>query len=117
MSIAKKIIRGKARRASRVRAKVVRNSLPRVSVFRSLNHIYVQLIDDKKHHTLASASTVELAELQGKKSDQAKAVGVEMAKKILACGIDRVVFDRGPYLFHGRVQSLAEGLKEGGITI
>ncbi len=117
MSIAKKIRSGRKRRLARTRAKVVRSLFPRVSVFRSLNHIYAQLIDDVNHRTLASCSSIELTELTGKKCQKAKAVGLELAKRILACGINRIVFDRGAYRFHGRVQNIAEGLKEGGVTI
>jgi large subunit ribosomal protein L18 len=117
VSIQSKIKAGKQRRKQRVRKKVVGAAYQRVSVFRSLNHIYAQLIDDRDERTLASCSTLELKKLSGEKKERAKAVGVELAKRILAQGIDRVVFDRGQYLFHGRVKAVAEGLKEGGVTL
>jgi large subunit ribosomal protein L18 len=117
VSIKTKTKAQKERRIRRVRSKVVRTGVPRVSVFRSLNHIYAQLIDDVTHRTLASCSTIELKDVSGHKKDKAKVVGTELAKRILAQGIERIVFDRGSYLFHGRVKALADGLKEGGIKV
>ena len=117
MSIEKKLAQRRSRRVARVRVKTRNASYPRVSIFRSSTHIYAQLIDDSRHTTLASCSSLQLPSLTGDKKDKAKAVGLELAKRILACGVTHVVFDRGPYLFHGRVQQVAQGLKEGGINL
>jgi large subunit ribosomal protein L18 len=107
-------------RHDRVRAKVKgMESRPRLSVFRSLNNIYAQIIDDDKGHTLVSASTVSpeiKAEMNGKnKSAHAGLVGSLMAKRALEKGIKQVVFDRGGYKYHGRVKSLAEAARKGGL--
>jgi large subunit ribosomal protein L18 len=92
---------------------------PRLAIFRSLSHIYAQVIDDEKQETLAAASSLDKGlrdELKGtKKKDRAKKVGIAIAKVCLAKGIDKVVFDRGGYLYHGRVSALAEGAREGGL--
>jgi large subunit ribosomal protein L18 len=91
---------------------------PRLSVFRSLHHIYAQLIDDARGVTLASASTVETdarSGLSGTKSDRARAVGKTLADRAREHGIHSVVFDRGGYLYHGRVRALAEGAREAGL--
>lgn len=107
----------KIRRARRVRARFKEGEQPRVSVFRSARHIYAQLIDDNAHKTLASCSTLEIKGLSGDKTAIAHAVGTELAKRILNLGVKRVAFDRGPFLYHGRVKALADGLREGGLTI
>jgi len=92
---------------------------PRMAVFRSNSHIYVQIIDDTVGHTLVSASTMEKtvsARLEHTNDvEAAKAVGAEAAKKALAKGIDNVVFDRGGYLYTGKVQALAEAAREAGL--
>lgn len=89
---------------------------PRLSVFRSLNHIYAQIIDDTKGTTLVSASSLDKEfEGYGGNIDGAKAVGNLVAKKALEKGIKAVVFDRGGYIYHGRVAALAEGAREGGL--
>ena len=104
----------------RVRKKISGTSeKPRLCVFRSINHIYAQIIDDTKGATLVAASSVEPA-FKGKHSgggdvETAKEVGKMMAEKALAKGIKDVVFDRGGYLYHGRVAALAEGAREGGL--
>lgn len=108
------------KRHQRVRSKISGTAeCPRLCVYRSLNHIYAQIIDDVKGVTLAACSTMEKdvkAMLDGKdKKEQAKIVGAELAKKALAKGIENVVFDRGGYLYIGRVESLAEGAREGGL--
>jgi len=90
-------------------------SRPRLSVFRSNKEIYAQLVDDVKGVTLVAASTKMLGEAKGVKIDQANLVGKSIAEKALAAGIEAVVFDRGGYLYHGRVKSLAEGAREGGL--
>lgn len=90
---------------------------PRVSVFRSLNNIYAQIIDDVQSKTVASYSSLELKNSAGNKSSIAKTVGLELAKKAKELGVEAVVFDRGRYLYHGRVKALAEGLREGGLKV
>ena len=89
---------------------------PRLSVYRSLNHMYAQIIDDTKGITLVSASSLDKGfEGYGGNIDGAKAVGNAVAKKALDKGIKAVVFDRGGYIYHGRVAALAEGAREGGL--
>ena len=89
---------------------------PRLCVFRSEQHIYAQVIDDVAGKTLASASTVEkeFTEYGGNK-EAAKKIGNKIAERAKACGVENVVFDRGGYVYHGRVQALAEGAREGGL--
>jgi large subunit ribosomal protein L18 len=90
---------------------------PRLSVFRSNKQIYAQLIDDNAGTTLASANSSE-SEISGNKAHKvelAKLVGISIANKALKAGITSIVFDRGGYLYHGRVKSLAEGAREGGL--
>ena len=109
-----------ARRArhARVRKKVSGTAIvPRLSVYRSLKNIYAQIIDDTTGRTLVSASSLD-ADLRanyGGNKDAAKAVGLSIAKKALAANIETVVFDRGGYVFHGRVAELAAGAREGGL--
>jgi len=108
------------RRHKRVRAKVKgTNARTRLCVFRSLNHIYAQVIDDPKGHTLVSASTLDpeiKSELEGKaKTDKAELVGSLVAKRALSEGISQVVFDRGGYKYHGRVKALAEAARQAGL--
>lgn len=107
-------------RHARVRKKVNGTAeRPRLCVYRSTNHIYAQVIDDVKGNTLCAASTLEkeiaaqVAELN--KSDAAKIVGKAIAEKAQALGIKEVVFDRGGYLYTGRVQALADGAREAGL--
>lgn len=108
------------RRHLRVRNKVSGTAAaPRLCVYRSLNHIYAQIIDDTVGNTLVAASTLDKAikaDLAGKtKSEEAKLVRELLAKKALEKGIETVVFDRGGYLYTGRVASLADGAREGGL--
>ncbi len=101
----------------RVRGKISGTAeCPRLNVFRSLNHIYAQVIDDVKGVTLAAASSVEkdFGAAGGNKA-AARKVGELVAKRALEKGIETVVFDRGGYIYHGRVQELAEGAREGGL--
>lgn len=110
----------RARRHARVRAKVNGTaSSPRLCVFRSLDHIYAQIIDDSRGHTLLSASTLDpeiKGELDGKvKAAQAGLVGLLVAKRALTKGIKQVVFDRGGYKYHGRVKALADAARQGGL--
>lgn len=108
------------RRHRRVRKKVHGTpQRPRLCVFRSNMHIYAQIIDDTVGRTLAAASTVEpelRASLTGKtKTERAKTVGAVIAERAQAAGIERVVFDRGGFKYHGRVQALADAAREGGL--
>ena len=109
------------KRHKRVRAKVKGTAeTPRLSVYRSLNHIYAQIIDDVKGNTLVTASTLDKeikATIDGAdKKAQAFAVGELIAKKAAEKGITAVVFDRGGYLYTGRVQNLADGARKGGLN-
>ena len=92
---------------------------PRLAVFRSLNHIYAQVIDDAKGQTLASASSLEKdmrdSLTTGANVEAAKAVGKRLAERASAKGVKQVVFDRGGYLYHGRVKALADAAREGGL--
>lgn len=117
MSLIKKIRVRKEKRKLRVRSRLQISDKPRVSVFKSLNHIYAQLINDNEHKTLASCSTLELDKLKGDKKEKAHAVGLELAKKAKKLGVEAVVFDRGHFLYHGRIKSLADGLRDGGLTV
>ena len=107
-------------RQGRVRRKAVGNDQrPRLSVFRSLHHIYVQVISDESGRTLAAASTATAGVREGLKSkrnlDAAKAVGRAIAERCLKSGIDSVVFDRNGFLYHGRVKALADAAREAGL--
>ena len=109
---------GRERRKLRIRRKISGTSeRPRLSVFRSAKHIYVQAVDDSSGKTVAHISTLakSLRGIEGTKSDDAKAVGQAVAKALIAQGITKVVFDRNGYLYHGRVRALAEGAREGGL--
>jgi large subunit ribosomal protein L18 len=107
----------RVRRHTRVRRKVTGSAeRPRLAVYRSNRHIYAQLIDDGEARTLASASDREVSGPTNK-TDAAKAVGELLADRAKAAGIERVVFDRGGRLFHGRVAALAEGAREKGLQI
>ncbi len=94
-------------------------SRPRLCVFRSLNHIYAQIIDDTKGHTLVATSTLDpetRAQMNGKtKAGQAELVGSAIAKKALSQGIKEIAFDRGGYKYHGRIKSLAEAARKSGL--
>ncbi|MFC2007457.1 50S ribosomal protein L18 [Chloroflexota bacterium] len=108
------------KRHYRVRLKVKGTaSRPRLCVFRSLHHIYAQIIDDPQGHTLAAASTLDSeakSEPNGKsKKDEAELVGQLLAKRALSKGINQVTFDRGGYKYHGRVKALADAAREGGL--
>ena len=108
------------KRHARVRKKISGTpACPRLSVYRSLNHIYAQVIDDTTSATLAAASTLEAAiakKVAGKtKKEAANIVGKQIAEKAMAKGITEVVFDRGGYLYTGRVAALADGAREAGL--
>ncbi len=117
MSQNRKLQESRKRRALRVRAKVSDAGKPRVSVFRSLNHIYAQIIDDSAQKTLLSCSSLELENLKGDKKAVAFAVGRQLAERARSAGIAAAVLDRGRFLYHGRVKALADGLREGGLQI
>jgi large subunit ribosomal protein L18 len=109
------------RRHERVRQKIAgTDGIPRLCVFRSLKHIYAQIIDDDAGRTLVSASTLDAdvrSELEGQsKTDQAKVVGRRLAEKALSKGVKKVVFDRGGYVYHGRVKALADASRKGGLV-
>ena len=91
------------------------SSKPRLAVFRSNKGIYAQLIDDLTGHTLASASSADLKDVKGTKVEISKTVGQKIAEKAAGNGISEVVFDRGGYLYHGKIKALAEGAREGGL--
>ena len=105
------------KRHNRVRGKISGTAeRPRLCVFRSENHIYVQIIDDVAGNTLVSASSVEKGfEGKGGNVEAAKKIGATVAERALQKGIEEVVFDRGGYIYHGRVKALAEGAREGGL--
>jgi large subunit ribosomal protein L18 len=108
------------RRHRRVRAKIEGTpDRPRLNVFRSLDHIYAQVIDDMAGHTLASASTIDRelrGQVEGKaKTEAAKLVGELIARRAQEAGVKQVVFDRGGYRYHGRVKALADGAREAGL--
>lgn len=106
----------KIRRLLRVRNKVAKNiGIPRLSVFRSNQHIWAQIIDDKHGKTLVSASTKTIKGLKGTKQQKALEVGKEIAKLALVKKIINVRFDRGNYRYHGRVKALADGARNGGL--
>jgi len=106
------------RRRIRVRRQIRRsaNGRPRLSVFRSNKYIYAQVIDDLSGATVASASSLEEAVKKGVNKDAATAVGKLIAERAVEKGIKEVVFDRGPYLYHGRVKALADAAREGGLA-
>lgn len=116
----KKVEKIRAKRGKKVRGKITgTETRPRLSVFRGAKHIYVQAIADDSARTLAEASTVskEIKDIaQGlKKIDAAKEVGKLVSQRLLARGIERVVFDRGRFLYHGRVKALADAAREAGL--
>jgi large subunit ribosomal protein L18 len=110
--------RARLRRHRRVRKSVIGSpQRPRVTVFRSARHIYVQVIDDTTGRTIASASTLD-ASLKGTKNakkDNAARVGALIAERVKATGITKVAFDRGGYAYHGRIAALADAAREGGL--
>jgi large subunit ribosomal protein L18 len=113
MKVTKK--QGRLRRHARVRSKISGTStLPRVSVYRSNAHIYVQVIDDTTNKTIFGMSDKGL---KGTKSEKAKALGEKIAETIMKNGMKSALFDRGGYKYHGRVQNVAAGLRAAGLTI
>ena len=108
------------KRAQRIRRQIkkVANGRPRLSVHRTSMHIYAQVIDDSSGHTLAAASTLEKSakSTSGANVDAAAAVGKLIAERATKAGVKEVVFDRGAYIFHGRVKALADAAREGGLS-
>lgn len=117
----RKALSPRKRRHVRVRAKVSGSpQRPRLNVFRSSAHMYAQVIDDRAGHTLVSASDLDedvmkLAGENATKTERAKAVGTVIADRAKASGVKTVVFDRGGFLYHGRIKAVAEGAREGGL--
>jgi large subunit ribosomal protein L18 len=109
--------KARLKRHVRVRGKIMGTAArPRLNVFRSLNHIYAQIIDDVKGVTIVAASTKDKQFIgNGGNAEAAKKIGLEIAKKALDKQITSVVFDRGGYIYHGRIKELAEGAREGGL--
>ncbi len=104
------------KRHKRVRGKISGTpETPRLCVFRSLNHIYAQVIDDVAGKTLAAASSLDIKDAEGTKKEVSREVGKLVAERARAKGVEAVVFDRGGYIYHGRVQELADGAREGGL--
>lgn len=113
MSTKKQLNREK--RHIRIRKKIKGTAQrPRLVIFRSLSHIYAQLVDDEKGHILAESSDLKL-KTKGKKADKAKEVGIDIAKKASDKKITEVIFDRGGYKYHGRVKNIAESARKGGL--
>src|SRR5438093_11588856 len=114
MAKAKTASAKRERRHARVRRKVTgTEARPRLVVFRSLKHIYAQLVDDAKNHTIATVTDQDVATM--KKTQKATEVGKRIAERAKAAGIKQVVFDRAGYQYHGRVKAVAEGAREGGL--
>ena len=115
MNREKKLQKQRQRRTWRVRNRLRGDAeRPRLSVFRSHKHVYAQLIDDERGHTLCSASSREFAPYGGT-VDDAKKVGAALAEKAVALQIKKIRFDRGPYVYHGRVRALADAAREKGL--
>jgi large subunit ribosomal protein L18 len=107
---------GRARRHERVRERVRGSAArPRLAVFRSLAHIYAQLIDDTSGRTLVAASSTALKGEKAKKTERAKAVGQALGEQAKAKGIAEAIFDRGGYRYHGRVKALADAARQAGL--
>ena len=108
-----------ARRASAARSPRAAGGRPRLSVFRSSKQIYAQIIDDEKGVTIVAASSLEKAKRESLKTganiEAARLIGKELAERAVKAGVKQVVFDRGGYMYHGRVKALAEGAREGGL--
>ena len=118
---AKDRLKGRKTRHKRIRKKISGTSLrPRLAVFRSARHIYAQAIDDSAGSTLAASSTLTIQKSLKKtytgNKEAAKAVGADVAKKLIEKSISTVVFDRGGFVYHGRVQALADGAREAGLN-
>lgn len=112
-------IAGRLQRKSRIRKKISGTTeRPRLTIFRSLKHIYAQVIDDTVGKTLVSVSTLEKGQEKGKRNkDQAQALGKRLAEKAKSQKIESVVFDRNGYLYHGCVKAFADAVREGGLKL
>lgn len=111
-----KILRKKIRHL-RIRKRVEGTTIvPRLAIFRSNKHIYAQIIDDESSKTIVQVSDIKLKRKEEKKTDLAKLVGLEIAKRGITKKVTKVAFDRGGYKYHGRVKALAEGAREGGLS-
>lgn len=108
------MIKIRKKRAQTVRQKIGKN-LPRLSVFRSNRAMYAQVIDDSKGKTIAYASATLVGKQKGSRTDQAREVGAQIAKNLVAKKVKKIVFDRGAYKYHGLVKALADGAREGGL--
>lgn len=117
MAYSKSVDKRAKSRLMRIRSRLKHNAVrPRVVVFRSLRHIYAQVIDHTNGSVLASCSSLEM-ETAGDKKAIAHTIGRELAQRIVQKGVSAATFDRGQYLYHGRVRALAQGLRDGGLTI
>lgn len=120
MSLLTRLKKSRIKRKMRVRKRILAIDKPRLSVYRSLNQLYAQVIDDVNKKTLVSCSTLELPSAEKKDKDktaQAYAIGAMLSKKAQEAGINQVVFDRGRFLFHGRIKAFAQAVVEGGVKI
>jgi len=118
VSLLRRLRERKRRRVLRVRSRQEsRGSKLRISVFRSLKYIYAQIIDDNKQVTLLSFSSHHLKGDVGSKAEQAKKVGLELGKMAMSKNLTEVFFDRGGYLYHGRIKALVDGLREAGLKV
>lgn len=118
MSIQKRIKKREQRRAFRVRNKlrtINRSGKARISVFRSNRSLYVQIIDDMTHNTIVGLSTFAVSKTGGKNKELAHKLGLLAGQKALERSVESVYFDRGSYLYHGRIKALADGLREAGL--
>lgn len=118
MSIQKRIQKRTSRRSFRVRNKlrtINRTGRYRVSVFRSNAELYLQVIDDKQGHTLVGMSTASLTGVTGDKTEKARQLGLCVGQKAVEQNVREVLFDRGSFMYHGRVKAAAEGLRESGL--
>lgn len=118
MSLQKRIQKRTTRRTHRVRNKlrtINRTGRYRVSVFRSNKDLYLQVIDDSNGHTIIGMAASSLAGITGDKSERARQLGIRVGQKAVEQNVTEVLFDRGSYLYHGRVKAAAEGLREGGL--
>lgn len=114
----KHLLTAKQRRANRTRAKLHGTAdRPRISIYRSNRFIYAQAIDDDSRQTIVGIASKQVSKEKAPKSDVAQAAGLELAKRLKEKKITKGIFDRGSYLYHGRVKSFAEGLREGGLEI
>jgi large subunit ribosomal protein L18 len=117
MPVIPKVVRQRRERRHRsIRRKIIGTpDRPRLNVFRSSANVFVQIIDDQRGHTLVAASSVEPLAREGNKTTRARKVGELIAERARAQGIERVVFDRGGNLYHGRVKAVADGARAGGL--